>query len=188
MPLEDIREEAAKCQKCELCKGRIKPVFSKGNPNARIMICGMVPAMEENIQGLPFVGRAGKLLDNIMLDAGLSIDNIYITNLVKCFLAAGLPLQQSWIDACLQYIVNQIDIIKPDVIITLGKDAAITLLNIEFQVSMKDLRGKILNYDSCIRIIPTYHPSYLLRGGGTIHNSYKDVVLDFVKSKSLCDG
>lgn len=113
MDLQTLQDTAALCKGCELYEGRLRPVFAKGNPVAEIMICGMVPADEENKIGLPFVGRAGKLLDRILMDAALTMDDVYITNLVKCYLSAGLPLKPDWIAACLSYLIVQIDIISP---------------------------------------------------------------------------
>jgi len=106
--LEKVRTVAAECVACELYKGRINPVFDKGNPIAKIMICGMVPAHDENLAGVPFVGRAGKLLDIILHDVNLTYNDVYITNLVKCFVAAGKPLSKKWIDSCRPFLDEQI--------------------------------------------------------------------------------
>ncbi len=179
MNIELLQDTAASCTRCELHKGRLNPVFAKGNPNAKIMICGMVPAYDENKVGLPFVGRAGQLLDKILADSWWTLEGVYITNLVKCFLAAGLPLQQPWIESCLPYLITQIGIIKPKVIITLGKDASITLLAMDPKIALGKIRGQVFEYGSGIKVIPTYHPSYLLRGGGENHRSYPDVLRDF---------
>lgn len=187
MELQALQDAAAFCKSCELHKGRINPVFAKGNPNAKLMICGMVPADEENKIGLPFVGRAGKLLDKILADSILTIDDVYITNLVKCYLAAGLPLKADWIDSCLSYLIVQIDIIKPKAIITLGKDSSITLLGLDPKTSLGTIVGKVFEYGDA-KVIPTYHPSYLLRGGGEKHKSYSNVIKDFSLAKELLDN
>lgn len=185
MNIEELRNAAATCELCSLYKGRNKPVFDKGNSKAAIMICGMVPADEENAIGMPFVGRAGKLLDTIIKDAGLTIEDVYITNLVKCYLAAGLPLHSDWIDACLPYLLLQIDAIKPKVIITLGKDASCSLLSIDNKVSL----GKVVINNpylhSGAKVFATYHPSYLLRGGGEKHKSYSSVVDVFIEASKI---
>ena len=186
MNLEELQKAAASCKACELHKGRLNPVFAKGNPNAHIMICGMVPADEENKVGLPFVGRAGQLLDKILVDVGLTLEDVYITNLVKCYLAAGLPLDQAWIDSCLPYIILQIEEIKPKAIITLGRDASLTLTGADQKTTMGKMRGqKHMIHEGTITIFPTYHPSYLLRGGGTNHKSYNTVLNDFLQAKKL---
>jgi uracil-DNA glycosylase family 4 len=185
MDLKTLQQLAAECTLCELHKGRINPVFAKGNPNARIMICGMVPADEENKVGLPFVGRAGQLLDKILVDVGLTLDDVYITNLVKCYLAAGLPLHPLWVESCLPYIVVQISIIKPKAILCVGKDASVALLGMDVKTTLGSIRGKIFDYAEETKIIPTYHPSYLLRGGGINHRSYPNVVEDFLKALEI---
>lgn len=185
MDLDLLQQTAASCTRCELHKGRVTPVFAKGNPNASIMICGMVPADEENKVGLPFVGRAGQLLDKILADTGLTLDDVYITNLVKCYLRAGLPLQKLWIESCLPYLITQIGLIKPKVIIPLGKDASTTLLGIYANMSLGKIRGKTFEYGINIKVVPTYHPSYLLRGGGEKHKSYNTVLEDFSLAKQI---
>lgn len=186
MNLKELQSIVATCSLCELHEGRVKAVFDKGNENADIMICGMVPADEENKAGVPFVGRAGKLLDNILDDVNLNLSSVYITNIVKCYLAAGKSLQQSWIDACLPCLISQIYMIMPKVILTLGKDASLGLLGLSSNTSLSAIRReKIYTYGRDIVIIPTYHPSFLLRGGGTKHKNYKDVIEDFNLAKAL---
>lgn len=184
MDLQELQEAAASCQACELHLGRINPVFSKGNPSSSIMVCGMVPAVEENKAGLPFVGRAGKLLDSILEDSKIPTDKVYITNLVKCFLAAGLPLKQDWIDACLPYLITQIGLTKPKVILTLGKDASITLLGLDNKTPLSQIRGQVFLY-GVSRIIPTYHPSFVLRKGGKTSKEYQVVLNDLLVAKEL---
>ena len=185
MDLEILENVASLCQDCDLNKGRNKPVFAKGNTKAGIMICGMVPADEENKVGIPFVGRAGQLLDKILLASGLTLDDVYITNLVKCYLPAGQPLQQEWIDACFSYIMLQIDLIKPKVMLTLGKDSSISLLGLESKTPLSKVRGAVFDYSRNIKLIPTYHPSFLLRGGGEKHKNYVDVLKDFSTAKEI---
>jgi len=179
MDLETLQQRASCCNLCSLHEGRNKAVFAKGNRSAKLMICGMVPADEENKTGLPFVGKAGKLLDKILIDSRLLYDDVYITNLVKCYLAPGFPLKQEWIDACLPYLLVQINNIKPRVILTLGKDASVALLGMDSNVTMSSLCGKVFEYTQNIKIVPTYHPSFLLRKGGTGSVYYEDVVNSF---------
>jgi len=184
MDLEKVESIAARCCACSLHLWRDKAVFSKGNPNAGVMICGMVPAAEENKVGIPFVGRAGKLLDDILLDAGLSMEDVYITNLVKCFLAAGLPLKQEWIDTCFPFLLTQIVLVEPKIIITLGKDATHNLLNLDSKLPLGNVRGKVFDYRD-IKVIPTYHPSFILRRGGKASPDYTTCVEDFILAKGL---
>lgn len=185
MDLKDLEHYAAQCTQCELHRGRNKPVFAKGNPEAKIMICGMVPADEENKVGKPFVGRAGKLLDQILNDSGLTLDDVYITNLVKCYLRAGLPLEQHWIDSCLSYLITQIGLIRPKVILALGKDAAFTLIGLDNKLTLGKVRGQVFSFNEILKVIPSYHPSYLLRGGGVNHRSYVDVIDDFLVAHEI---
>ena len=192
MNLEEVREAAAVCTECALYKGRKKPVFDKGNPDSHIFICGMVPAKDENEAGIPFVGRAGKLLDEILEDVGISLyvtpnvysDDVYITNLVKCFLAAGKKLENDWINSCAVYLLAQIELLKPKIIIALGTDASKSLIGDEFK-SISDARKKNFSLSNGIRIVPTYHPSYLLRNGGKKSKDYVKVIEDFNKAKNL---
>lgn len=182
--IAEVKRVAAECNVCDLHKGRINPVFDKGNSKAKIMICGMVPAHDENMAGLPFVGRAGKLLDVILDDVNLSYNDVYITNLVKCFVAAGKSLSKEWIDSCRPFLDQQIHLIKPHVIITLGADASKSLAELDFP--MGKMRGKILYHDD-IFLVPTYHPSYLLRGGGTKSDNYPKVIDDFELAKKCLE-
>ncbi|RLA01175.1 MAG: uracil-DNA glycosylase [Gammaproteobacteria bacterium] len=184
MDLKELQEAAASCTSCELHEGRVNPVFAKGDPSSSIMVCGMVPAKEENKVGLPFVGRAGKLLDDILLDVSIPEGSVYITNLVKCFLAAGLPLKQDWIDNCLPYLILQIDWLRPKIIITLGKDASLTLLGMPDR-PLGQIRGRVFDVNQRIKVIPTYHPSYLLRSGGKNSKQYSKVISDFTLAKEL---
>jgi DNA polymerase len=184
MDLELLETTAASCTRCDLHKGRNKPVFAKGNPTAKLFICGMVPADNENKIGLPFVGRAGQLLDRVMEDTGFASNDVYITNLVKCYLAAGLPLNPIWIESCLPYLIVQLDLIKPKVILTLGKDASVTLLDVNPKTTMGKIRGRVYDYAN-IKVVPTYHPSYLLRGGGPEHRDYHKVIDDFMIAREI---
>lgn len=180
MTLDYIQEQASTCTLCSLHKNRLNPVFAKGDEGSNIMICGMVPAHEENKVGMPFVGRAGKLLDDIIKDS--AIGDVYITNIVKCCLSPGIPLTKDWISNCIPYLILQIDAIQPKVIITLGADASNGLLGTD-GLQMKDLKNNTHNYSKDIKVLPTYHPSYLLRGGGTKHRSYEEVVKLFMLAK-----
>lgn len=185
MDLQQLEETAAVCTECSLYKGRNKPVFAKGNQNSKIMICGMVPAWEETKIGIPFVGRSGKLLDVILEEVNFTLEDVYITNICKCFLEPGKLLQQEWIDRCLPYLLVQIQLIKPEVVITLGKDASVNLIGLDGETSLARMRKQIFWYQDKIRIIPTYHPSYLLRSGGKNSASYSKVIDDFLIAKEI---
>lgn len=178
MTLQDLERIAARCCLCELHKNRNLPVFAKGKNDFGLMIVGMVPGPEENKIGLPFVGPAGKLLDSILMHLNISPDTVYITNTVKCALAPGLSLKESWIDACFPFLMAQIFFVKPFIIVSLGADATNTLLGLQSGTPIGILRGRLYEWFGGIYITPTYHPSYLLRGGGMSHPHYAKVLAD----------
>ncbi len=170
-----VEAAAAKCINCSLRVGRKCPVFARGNPYSKVMVCGMVPGPDENEVGQPFVGRAGKLLDVILNKVNL--DDVYITNVVKCALRPGVPLTQEWIDGCFAYVSAQIIIIQPNVIITLGADATNALLGLPLDTKIGQMRGRSHAYFDTL-LVPTYHPSYLVRGGGEKHVHFGRVISD----------
>jgi DNA polymerase len=181
MNLQKIQEIAASCTNCELHKGRNKPVFARGNPQSSIIVCGMCPGPDENKEGYPFVkyAPAGSVLNSILTEVFGSTDSVYITNIVKCFVPPGNPLQKEWVSNCLGYFVAQMGIIKPRVIIGLGGDVCNYLLNKEEKIGQ--LRGNAYPYLGA-QMICTYHPSYLARGGGVKHQHYGRVIDDFKKA------
>ncbi len=189
MNLIELQDEASTCKICSLNKDRIVPVFAKGSPDAKIMVCGMCPGPDENNKfnrvGHPFIGRAGKLLDDILADSNLTQKDVYITNVVKCFLKPGIRLTDDWIDSCLPYLIGQIGLIEPKVVITLGADAGRAVLNKKKSVSMGSMRGKRYKFTDNISIIATYHPSYFLRGGGRKHRDYDKILDDFEWAKEV---
>lgn len=187
MKLDLIQKTAAGCTSCDLHTGRKKPVFARGSDVSGMMIVGMVPGPEENEIGLPFVGPAGKCLENILIDIDISSDDVYITNAVKCALKPGIPLKEEWINACIPFLISQVFLIGPKVIITLGADATNALLGLPLDTKIGDLRGKVNKYMNSIYVVPTYHPSYLIRGGGTHHKDYKKVVDDFTFALTIAE-
>ena len=184
LSLYHLQRSAATCTLCKLCKGRDKPVFARGIANTDILICGMCPGPDENKEGYPFVeyAAAGSILNEILTRAFNSVYAAYITNLVKCFVQPGVQLQPAWMNACLPYLIVQIQLINPKVIIALGKDVCNYLLNND--LAMGQMRGKIYPYMGR-SLICTYHPSYLARGGGIKHRHFDKVVKDFMKSKEV---
>lgn len=182
--LDALREIAATCKYCELHTGRLNPVFDKGNAQSDIFICGMVPAHEENKVGLPFVGKAGMCLDEVLSDFGLTSYHVYITNIVKCFLAPGIKLKREWITCCTPYLITQIALVTPKVIITLGADATNGLLGFDPNTKIGETRGNIYTFYN-IPVIPTYHPSYLVRGGVRKSPGYQKVVKDIEKGLKI---
>ena len=139
-------------------------VFGTGNPGSGLLFVGEGPGAEEDRQGVPFVGRSGKLLDKLLLEEmGITRDRCYIANLVKCRPPGNRDPQPEEIAACGPYLAGQIDAIRPRVTVTLGRLAAQVLLQTTERVSR--LRGRVFPFGDGV-LVPTYHPSYVLRGGG----------------------
>ena len=183
MDISKLEETAATCELCSLSKGRINPVFAKGNVQSKFMICGMVPADAENKTGIPFVGRSGKILDALLEASGFSLNDVYITNLVKCYLKAGKSLRDEWVDSCLPYLLVQMHLIKPLVIVTLGADASNSLLGRRLGTPIGGVRSIFFDYGENVKIMPTYHPSYIARMGGVGSKCFNVVLEDFKLAK-----
>ncbi|MFH1502597.1 MAG: uracil-DNA glycosylase [Candidatus Eisenbacteria bacterium] len=158
--LEDVEAIATSCGKCELSQGRTKVVFGVGNPGARLMFIGEAPGRDEDLSGVPFVGRAGQLLDKVLAAAEIARDDVYIGNIIKCRPPNNRTPLTSEIDACMPYLAKQIAYIRPSIICTLGLPATHTLLGV--RGSMGSLRGKIYKAGDIV-VVPTYHPAAALR-------------------------
>lgn len=184
MNLQYVEEKAAICTKCGLHKGRIKPVFAKGNPNADILIVGMVPGNTENEVGIPFVGDAGKILDEILEANALTLNDTYISNICKCALQPGIKLTQEWVMNCLPYLIVQIELVNPKVIVTLGADATNGLLGFPMNKAIGKSRKEQLYYTDNIPIVATYHPSFAKRQGGFKGKVKESFMEDFAKVKA----
>ncbi len=173
MNLKELKYDASNCKQCTISASRKCAVFSRGTPVNDIVVCGMAPAKEENEEGKPFIGRSGKILNRVLSETCI---DPYITNLVKCFVPAKVKLEKEWICNCKGYLFKQIDIIKPKIVIALGKDVSNTLCN--NKVSLKSIRGKIIKADN-FYVLPTYHPSYL---GRTKEANIDTMINDFIKA------
>lgn len=160
LTLNEIRAELGDCQRCRLAQGRTHLVFGEGSPQARLMFVGEGPGEEEDLSGRPFVGPAGQLLNNLLHKLGLSREEVYIANIVKCRPPRNRDPLPDEIATCLPYLAKQIHSIHPRVIVTLGKIATQALLGVE--VPITKIRGRWQKYQG-IRVMPTFHPSYLLR-------------------------
>lgn len=158
--LKELRERIGDCQRCKLSKNRKNIVFGEGSLKARLMFIGEGPGMEEDIQGRPFVGRAGELLTRMIEKMGLRREDVYIANVVKCRPPNNREPEDDEISACMPFLEEQIGIIQPDVIFSLGKVSAHTLLGIKIPISK--LRGNFYRYKG-IPVMPTFHPAYLIR-------------------------
>jgi uracil-DNA glycosylase family 4 len=158
--LESLKQEVMSCIRCSLHKTRHNIVLGSGDPRAELMFIGEAPGEDEDLQGLPFVGRAGQLLTKIIEAMGLKRSDVYIANILKCRPPNNRPPLPNEIEECEDILKKQISIIKPRIICTLGKFASQTLLKTETPIST--LRGNFKEYKG-IRLMPTFHPAYLLR-------------------------
>ena len=158
--LEKLEGLINQCTSCKLHKGRNKFVFGSGNPNADVMVVGEGPGAEEDKQGLPFVGRAGKLLTDILKAINFERDDVFIANIVKCRPPDNRTPLPDEMETCLPYLKKQIAIIKPKVILCLGLTATKGLLN--KRDSLTSMRGKVFEFEN-IKVMVTYHPAALLR-------------------------
>jgi uracil-DNA glycosylase len=159
--LEVIRDEVKGCIRCELHQTRTNTVFSRGDPNASLCFVGEAPGEDEDLQGLPFVGRSGKLLDKILTEMGLNVDtDIYVCNIIKCRPPGNRRPSDEEVDACLPYLDEQLELVKPKVIVALGGTAANNLTGTVLGITK--LRGRFFKRRE-VPVMPTFHPSYLLR-------------------------
>jgi DNA polymerase len=163
--LELVAEEASTCQRCKLADaGRTQVVFGMGNPHADLMFVGEGPGAEEDRQGLPFVGRSGQLLDKLMLEElGITRDRVFIANTVKCRPPGNRDPEPDEIAACRPWLEQQLTLIDPKVVVTLGNFA--TKLLLETKEGITKLRGRSYPFRNGV-LIPTFHPAAVLRGGG----------------------
>ena len=157
--LLDLKEKIKNCQKCQLAKTRTHPVFGAGDEHAKLMFVGEAPGRDEDLQGEPFVGKAGQLLTKIINSIGLKRTDVYIANILKCRPPGNRNPEPYEIAMCQGYLSKQISIIKPKIICALGAFAAQTLLNNQQPISQ--LRGRFFEYGEA-KLIPTFHPAYLL--------------------------
>jgi DNA polymerase len=158
--LNDIRNEIGDCRRCKLCQGRNNIVFGEGNPAARLMFIGEGPGADEDAQGRPFVGKAGQVLTNLINKLGFERGDFYIANVVKCRPPENRNPEEDEITACRVFLEKQIDAISPSVIMTLGRVATHALLSSDETISR--MRGRFYDFRG-IKVMPTFHPSYLLR-------------------------
>lgn len=172
---QELEHQIINCQKCKLCYGRKNVVIDRGQRSARWMFIGEGPGEQEDIQGKPFVGASGQLLDKMIAAMQLSPENdVYIANVVKCRPPNNRNPNEEEITACSNYLFSQIAMVKPNIIITLGRFAIQTLLKTTLAVGK--LRSKV-NYYQDIPVIATYHPSYLLRTPEAKKDAWNDLQL-----------
>jgi DNA polymerase len=173
--LAAIRADIGDCMRCKLhTLGRTQVVFGVGSPDADLLFVGEAPGADEDVQGIPFVGRAGQLLTKIIEAIGLTRDDVYIANIIKCRPPQNRNPEPDEVATCEPFLFRQIDIIKPKIIVALGKYAAQTLLRTETPISR--LRGQQFDYRGA-RLIPTFHPAYLLRNPSSKREVWEDMKL-----------
>ncbi len=170
--LPAVRQDLGDCTRCKLHAGRNKIVFGAGNPEARLMFVGEAPGADEDLQGEPFVGRAGQLLTKIIEAIDLTRADVYIANVIKCRPPQNRNPEPDEVAQCEPFLFRQIDTIKPTVIVALGKFAAQSLLRTTEPITR--IRGKEFSYRDAI-LIPTYHPAYLLRNPSAKREVWEDM-------------
>jgi len=170
--LERIREDLGECTRCRLHKQRNKIVFGAGNPRAELVFVGEGPGHDEDVQGLPFVGRAGKLLTQMIEAMGLAREQVYICNVVKCRPPENRKPEDDEVATCSPYLYRQLDVIAPKAIVCLGGTAAQSLLKTKDSISR--FRGQWFDYRNT-KLLVTYHPAYLLRNPNAKGDVWKDL-------------
>lgn len=157
---DDLKKSIAECKKCRLCTNRTNIVLGEGNINAKIMFIGEGPGADEDKQGVPFVGKAGQLMNKAFQALGINREEIYIANIVKCRPSSNRVPEEDEAQACLNYLRNQVVLIKPEIIVLLGSTALKTILGKEYGITA--VRGKWMEKNG-IKYMPTWHPAALLR-------------------------
>jgi len=173
--LAAVRADIGDCTRCKLhTQGRTQVVFGVGNPQADLMFVGEAPGADEDVQGVPFVGRAGQLLTKIIEAIGMKREDVYIANVIKCRPPQNRNPEPDEVETCEPFLFKQIDIIKPKVVVALGKFGAQTLLRTLEPISK--LRGRVFDYRGA-KLIPTFHPAYLLRNPSSKREVWEDMKL-----------
>ena len=171
--LDSLREWIGDCRRCKLSEGRTRLVFGEGSPGAKLVFVGEGPGRDEDLQGRPFVGEAGKLLTKIIENGmGLSREDVYICNVVKCRPPKNRVPERDEIETCLPFLKRQLEMIHPDVICALGLTATQSLLGRPFAMNRE--RGRWVSFQD-IPMMPTYHPAYLLRNASAKRQVWEDV-------------
>jgi uracil-DNA glycosylase len=172
--LKVLSTDLQDCQRCKLCQARKTIVIGEGNPHAEIVFIGEGPGEQEDIQGRPFIGKAGQLLDRMIAAINLDRSQVYIANVVKCRPPGNRNPEPDEITSCSPFLHRQIDAIRPKIVVALGKFAAQTLLNTEGRIST--LRGRFHSYRGA-KLMPTFHPAYLLRNPAAKKETWIDLQL-----------
>lgn len=170
--LDQLDATIKRCRRCPLGATRTKFVFGVGNPQADILFIGEAPGRDEDLQGIPFVGRAGKLLDKMLAEIGLRRDEVYIANILKCRPPNNRDPEQEEVDKCLPYLIKQIQLINPKVICSLGRIAAQRIL--QSNMTLGAMRNRWFEYHG-IKMMVTYHPAAILRSNSYLPGALEDL-------------
>ena len=181
--LDELRARALVCTDCGLSQTRTQVVFGVGDPSARVMLVGEAPGKNEDLQGEPFVGAAGKLLDELLGEIGIRRSEVYIANVLKCRPPGNRDPQPDEINSCKGYLREQIRLVQPEVVVTLGNFATKLLLNTETGITR--LRGRLHPWWLGSSLVPTFHPAAALRGGERVTNQMRE---DFTLVRSILDS
>jgi len=177
---EILKNECMSCQKCELCKTRTNVVFGMGNPKARLLFIGEGPGETEDLTGLPFVGRSGKLLDKFIEAIGYDRESVFIANMVKCRPPKNRDPKPEEMELCLDYLRRQVKLIDPELIVCLGRVAAARLISPDIKVTKQ--HGEIFQKGK-YKFMATFHPAALLRNP----NQKPEAFEDFLKIKEILE-
>jgi uracil-DNA glycosylase family 4 len=170
--LDELRQYIGDCRRCKLCQGRMKLVFGEGSPEAKLVFVGEGPGRDEDLAGRPFVGEAGRLLTRIVAAMGLTREEVYICNVVKCRPPKNRDPEEDEVEACLPFLREQLNLVRPQVICTLGRVAGQTLLGKEFRITRG--RGSWYTFMET-PLMPTFHPAYLLRNPSAKRQVWEDI-------------
>jgi len=171
--LAELAAEVAGCQKCPLCRGRTQTVFARGTGKSGVCFVGEGPGEEEDLQGAPFVGKAGQLLDRMIAAMGFGRDDVYVANVVKCRPPNNRKPEPDEMAACLPYLGRQLELVSPRVIVALGATAVQGLLGATEGITR--LRGRWRLYQGRLAVMPTFHPAYLLRNPSAKQEVWQDL-------------
>ena len=182
-PWEELKQECLACEACELCKTRTQVVFGVGDPEAEVLFIGEAPGKNEDEQGEPFVGRAGKLLDEMLAMIGLQRENIYITNSVKCRPPENRDPLNTEKDACRGYLRRQVKLMRPKIIVCLGRISAMEFIREDFKISQE--HGQFFDKNGTL-MMALYHPAALLRDPRKKPETFEDLKQLQMKIQEIC--
>jgi uracil-DNA glycosylase len=183
--LMEVAQEASTCTKCRLATTRTHVVFGVGDPDADVLFIGEAPGQNEDKQGEPFVGAAGQLLTRMLGEIGLTREQVYIANILKCRPPGNRDPQEDEIETCTPWLIEQMSLIQPQVIVTLGNFA--TKFVLQTQTGITRMRGSVYPWHGR-KVIPTFHPAAVLRGGGEKGRQFGELQEDFALIKRTLAG